>query len=207
VVETLARVVEQDKIEHVILAGDEQIIPILREQLPKQLAEKVIDVLSLDIAAPEHEILNTSMETLREFDAQTDAQKVERLINEYRAGGLGVVGAQDTLEALSMGQVDELFLAASMREIEGDKDDVAILSDNEVVDPVVSAADPAANNVEADSVIVAHELVTRAQQTSARVTFIEDATLLAEFGGVGAILRFRIDRQPDPNTAPQPANG
>ncbi|HEV2706368.1 MAG TPA: Vms1/Ankzf1 family peptidyl-tRNA hydrolase [Pyrinomonadaceae bacterium] len=207
VVETLARVVAQDKIEHVILAGDEQIIPILREQLPKQLGEKIVDVLSLDINAPEHEVLAASMESMTEHDEQTDAEKVERLINEYRAGGLACVGAQDTLEALSMGQVDELFLSASMRQIEGDRDDVAILSDNEVVDPLVSAADPAANNIESDSVIVADELVTRAQQTSARVTFVEDASLLEEFGGVGAILRFRIDRTPDPNTAPQPANG
>ena len=203
VVDTLARVVNQDKIEHVILAGDEQIIPILREQLPKQLGEKVIDVLRLDITAPEHEILATSMETMREFDEQTDAEKVNRLLNEYRAGGLAVVGAEDTLEALSMGQVDELFLAASMRQIKGDKDDVAILSDTEVVDPVVSAADPAANNVDADAVIVANELVTRAHQTSARVTFIEDASLLEEFGGVGALLRFRIDQRADPNAAPQ----
>jgi peptide subunit release factor 1 (eRF1) len=34
--------------------------------------------------------------------------------------------------------------------------------------------------------------VTRAQQTSARIRFIEDASLLAEVGGVGALLRFRI---------------
>ena len=36
------------------------------------------------------------------------------------------------------------------------------------------------------------ELITRAQQTAARVRFIEDASLLADVGGVGALLRFRI---------------
>ena len=36
------------------------------------------------------------------------------------------------------------------------------------------------------------ELITRAQQTAARITFIEDASLLADVGGVGALLRFRI---------------
>jgi peptide subunit release factor 1 (eRF1) len=39
---------------------------------------------------------------------------------------------------------------------------------------------------------LADELVTRAQQTSARVRIIEDPALLKEFGGVGALLRFRI---------------
>ncbi|HVF26823.1 MAG TPA: hypothetical protein VM943_01200 [Pyrinomonadaceae bacterium] len=36
------------------------------------------------------------------------------------------------------------------------------------------------------------ELITKAQQTSTRVTFIEDPTLLAEVGGAGALLRYRI---------------
>jgi peptide subunit release factor 1 (eRF1) len=36
------------------------------------------------------------------------------------------------------------------------------------------------------------ELVTRAQQTGARVRIIEDPELLREHGGVGATLRFKI---------------
>jgi peptide subunit release factor 1 (eRF1) len=34
-------------------------------------------------------------------------------------------------------------------------------------------------------------LVTRARQTGARVTFIEDPALLSGVGGVGALLRYR----------------
>jgi peptide subunit release factor 1 (eRF1) len=39
---------------------------------------------------------------------------------------------------------------------------------------------------------LADELITKAQQTSARIRFIEDQDLLADVGGVGALLRFRI---------------
>jgi peptide subunit release factor 1 (eRF1) len=42
---------------------------------------------------------------------------------------------------------------------------------------------------------VADELVTQAQQTSAHVTFIEDPALLADVGGVAAVLRYRIERR------------
>lgn len=193
VVDALSEIVEKDRVEHVILAGDEVIIPVLRPQLPKALEEKVVDVLSLDIRAPEKTIFETTLEAMREFDAQSDAERVGRLIDEYRSGGLGVVGATDTLEALAMGQVDELLLSASMREIKGEREDVEILSDAEVTEPEVSADDPAVVAIlDADSVIVAGDLVARAQQTSAKVTFIEDPALLAEFGGVGAILRYRI---------------
>src|ERR1044072_2744250 len=68
VIEVLERVVREDKAEHVILAGDDVIIPLLSEQMPPSLADKVIDVLSLDINAPEQEIFQSSMEALKEHD-------------------------------------------------------------------------------------------------------------------------------------------
>ncbi len=203
VAEALERTLREDNIEHVILAGDEVIIPLLKEQFPKAVAEKVVDALSLAIDAPEHEILEASAEAMREHDAETDAEKVEQLLNDYRAGGLAVVGSQDTLEALSMGQVEELIITARQQHVEGDREDVAILSDSEVVEPVVAGADGAVANIDADSLIVADDLVTRAQQTSARITFVEDPALLAEVGGVGAILRYRIE-PPTTDSAPQP---
>src|SRR5205814_332254 len=79
VVDQLERVVREDDVLHVVLAGDAVIIPKLREQFPKAVADKVVDVLSLDINAPEHEILEESLEAMRRYDAQTDAEKVERL--------------------------------------------------------------------------------------------------------------------------------
>src|SRR5205085_7507394 len=45
VVEVLERVVRDERAEHVILAGDDVIIPLLREQMPAPLGEKVIDVM------------------------------------------------------------------------------------------------------------------------------------------------------------------
>jgi peptide subunit release factor 1 (eRF1) len=36
------------------------------------------------------------------------------------------------------------------------------------------------------------ELILRARQTAARITFVEDASLLAEVGGVAALLRYKI---------------
>jgi peptide chain release factor subunit 1 len=206
VVDMLAAVVREDNIEHIILAGDAVIIPQVKEQMPKEVADRVVDVLNLDINAPEHEILAETMETMQELDAQTDAEKVEQMLNQYRAGGLAVVGSQDTLEALSMGMVEELIISARQQHVEGDKEDVEILSDNAVPDPVVGGHDGAVAQLEADSVIVADDLVTRAQQTGARVTFIEDPSLLEDVGGVGAILRYRLN-PPTTESAPQPQRG
>ncbi len=187
VVEVLGRVVREEGADHVVLAGDEVIIPLLREQLPPRLKEKVVDVLRLDIRTPEHEVLKATMESLREHNTQTDAEKVRRLLDEYRAGGLAVVGARDTLSALYQGQADELLLSASAREIrcEGEEFDGATAKLHGVPAQLFSGdAEP--------HLVAADLLVAHARQTGAHVTFVEDAALLAGVGGVGALLRYRL---------------
>lgn len=166
VLDMLARVVREERIEHIIFGGDEVVIPILRQQLPPFLEEKVVDVLRLDIDTPEHQVLTATLEAMRRRDAESDAAKVERMIGEYRAGGLATAGARDVLAALSVGQVDELFLAAS----------------------------PDLIRFEGEDAQTAHpdDLVAQARQTGAHVTFIEDPNLLAKVGGVGATLRYRL---------------
>ncbi len=157
VVETVARIVREERIEKVIVAADEAIQPLLREHYPKELSERIIDLAKIDVRAPEREVLETTIAALREKDAESDRERVEALLGAYRAGGLACVGAEHTLKAFEMGQVDELVITAAA------KDEAA-----------------------------ANELVGQAKKTSAAVRFIEDATLLAPAGGVGAFLRFKV---------------
>ena len=113
--------------------------------------------------APEHDVVRIAAEALKRHDAATDADIVAATMDDYRAGGLGVAGPAETLTALELGQVDELYLTTA---------------------PAFTAG---ASEVPAD------EFVSRARQTSAHVRFIEDARLLEPVGGVAAALRFRAD--------------
>jgi peptide chain release factor subunit 1 len=166
VVAILDRVVREETINQVVVACDEVARPTLWEQLPKHLAEKVVETINLDIRTPAHQVLAETMEALRGKDAETDAERVQSLLDAWRANGLGVVGPVDTLLALEMGQVEELLITASPDRLR--------------------AADGAPEEL-------ADDLVRKAQQTSARIRFIEDGALLDEVGGVGAILRFKIE--------------
>lgn len=159
VVEVLDRVVREDAITKIVVACDPVTMPTLMEQMPKHLQEKVVDVVHLDINTPEHEVLTETLEAMREKDAQTDAERVERLLDAWHSGGLGVVGPDDTMDALAKAQVEELLITA---------------------------------NLDAKQAQFADYLVTRAQQQSARIRFIENPELLANVGDVGAILRFKL---------------
>lgn len=189
VVDVLDRTVREEGIESIVLAGDEEtVIPILKEQMQKTLAEKVIDVISLGIDTPEHELLEESLKVFRRHDTLTDMEKVERLLNEFRADDLAVTGVPDTLAALSNGQVEELLIAATPEGLQYDQSEVA-----KVLDVYGREGEQAP---ELDQRTVADELVRRANQlSSARVTFIESAERLEQVGGVGALLRYRISAE------------
>jgi peptide subunit release factor 1 (eRF1) len=195
VVDALDRIVRREGITQIILAGDEVITPLLREQMPKHLAEKIVDHVRLDTAAPVDDVLKTTLEAMKRLNERTDRDRVEAAVGAYRAGGLGVVGPEDTLDALMKGQVEELLVSASVRELRSlsRSGRVAAANDAGLAGPAVDTAVAGeAANGDLRVVRLADELVTKAKQTGARITFIEDASLLSRFGGVAALLRFRI---------------
>jgi len=119
VVERLEGIVKADAVEHIVLAGDEVAVPLIRQQLPDHLAKKVVNVVRLDIRSPEHEVLATTLEALRHKDEETDEGAVRAVVDEFRASGLGTVGFQRVREALTAGQVHVLMLTASPARIKG----------------------------------------------------------------------------------------
>lgn len=186
VVEALDRVVREEAIENVIIAGDETIIPILRREMSAELAKKAEDTLRLDINTTEQEIMERTLTTFRARDAEIDRERVAELKDAVRGTGLGVAGAADTLVALSNGQVDELFLTAGMDKIEHEPDESAA---------VFRAYAPGDDKKQLDTErrrIVVDELIRRAKETGARVNFVADSSLLAGMGGIGATLRYSI---------------
>jgi peptide chain release factor subunit 1 len=166
VVEALERIVREERIDHIALAGNEAAMALLRGQLTKPLTALVTELPHVGVGASESEILRETLELMPQQDARDDAERAARMYDAYRAGGLGMIGLAGTRAALENGQVHELLLAAAPDQLEG-----------------------------AAGAAVADELVAAARQTDARVTFIEDPTLLAEAGGVGAILRYRLQRR------------
>ena len=159
VVELLDKVVAQERLNQIVIACDEGAKPFLMAELPKHLADKVIDIVNVDVKSiAEHDLLKESIDALRREDAKTDAEQVQRMLDAWRAGGLAVAGIEATIRALDMRQVEELIIAGRPDRVAGPTD----------------------------------ELITKAQQNSARIRFVEDDSLLADVGGVGALLRFKI---------------
>jgi peptide chain release factor subunit 1 len=195
VVDTLDRIVREEEIGQILLSCDDSTLPLLREHMPKHLADKVVDHMRLEAHASAADILQTSLAVMKRLNSRTDRDKVNAVINAYRAGGLGVVGPEETLAALVKGQVDELLISASMQRMQGLPVSAVAGSANDAVlaEPAIEPASSGEAGEAAPEVVrLADELITRTKQTSARITFIEDPELLSDYGGVAALLRFRI---------------
>ncbi|MPY88671.1 MAG: hypothetical protein GEU99_12185 [Luteitalea sp.] len=176
VIERLDLVARTDKIDKIVLAGEERILPVVRNHLSPALSALVVDKLRIDVEAPEHEVLERTLESIRAQQLQSDRQIVAHAVDSHRAGGLAVVGLKPTRRALERGQVHVLLLSAQPQ-------------------APSDGTSPAQGETAASgdiSVEVADELLRRARQTDAHVRLVEGPELLRGVGGVAALLRFRM---------------
>src|SRR5687767_3821303 len=187
VVDTLDKIVRDEDIQHVVVAGADVAMPILREQLPKELADKIVEIDPHEDGEDGSFVART-VAALREKDAETDVEKVQELMDAWRSGGLGVAGPEATLTAFQLGQVDELIITGSPETLKS----VQTLPEDAAPGGVQASTSNPTGTTDEARLKLSDELVTRAQQTAARIRFIEDPSLLADVGGVGALLRFRI---------------
>ena len=176
VVEHVARIVREEAIDRIVLSGDEVVLPLLRDQMPKDVAGRIVDLVRLEAHAPEHDVLHSTIAALKEKDAATDRERVDALLDAYRASGLASVGVEDTLKAFEIGRVDELLLT-------GAADAIDVGAGKRVQD----TSTPQTRSAEERA---ADMLIAQARKTGAKVRFIEDVSLLQAVGGVGAFLRF-----------------
>jgi peptide chain release factor subunit 1 len=180
----LDRIVRDEDIGHIVLAGDEVAVPTFRQELPRHLEEKLVDVLRLDITTPEQEVLQATLSAMTRVDALEDADKARRAIEGYRAGGLGVAGLGPTFAALIRGQVADLLISEEFET----RHTEPVPRNSPLVPPELALELPE----EQETVDLADELVTRAKSTGATVSFIENPTWLAEVDGVAGLLRFTL---------------
>src|SRR6185436_12253560 len=128
---------------------------------------KIVDVVKLQRNAQDASFLESTFDAIRMKDAETDAEKVQELMDEWHSGGLGVAGPEATLSAFQLGQVDELIITGSpdtLKPVQKLPEDAAPGD----VQVVTSSPGDAGEAEDDGRMKLSDELITRAQQTSAR---------------------------------------
>ena len=109
----LNRLVRDEQVEYIVLAGDEVNVPLVKRELSNELAAKLIDVIKLEAHSSEHDIQVAAAEAVRRHDAEMDRVVVEAALGDGHAAGMATVGLVDTIRALDNGQVRELCLTVA----------------------------------------------------------------------------------------------
>ena len=108
--EAIERLVMREKPEHLILGGDERVIPILEAELSPAVRALFDHVERIDITASPDEVREEVRPVLAALEEAQGMSVADRAIAGRRAGDLGVAGINDTMAALEAGQVDELVI-------------------------------------------------------------------------------------------------
>jgi hypothetical protein len=113
------RLVQREKPQHVLLAGDERAISVLEPELPERVRPLVEHVSRIDMRASAAEVRAEIAPILSALEEADGRDAADRALAGRAAGDLGVAGIDATMAALEAGQVDELVID-EMAEIDED---------------------------------------------------------------------------------------
>ena len=182
----LEKLVRSERIESIVLAGDETvIIPILIGELSKELEDKVIGTMSLSVNAPEHEVLEAAEKIVHRHETLEDMKLIEALKEQDYENGLGVTSIGKVLPALLKGQVQELYISSNFDSI-----DYNIGQVNKIFKDYAPGIDEDLPSAKRTGLVI-DEVLRLAARTADDIRFINDDNLLQEAGGVGALLRYQ----------------
>jgi peptide subunit release factor 1 (eRF1) len=116
VAEVLVKLSDENPEAHLFLGGAEVTVAHFRTHLPARIQKRVADVLSLDLGADDRVVLRVLLEGLEMVERSKERALLRETIEAALAGGLGVLGLAETLEAVNRGAVRVLVLDRSFAE-------------------------------------------------------------------------------------------
>ncbi len=183
----LGRIIKRYGVQHVILAGNDSIKGSVREALPTQIQDMVVDFINLDIRSNMQSIMETIEPMMREVERMQEADDVDDLETEVNSkGGLGCVGIGDVALALTKGQVRMLLMQQDFAAMGGECPNCGTLRLG--LRPTCPF-----DGTEMQQIDLREAFVARARQQNAVIQIVEQSPFLVEHEGVGALLYYRDD--------------
>jgi peptide chain release factor subunit 1 len=189
---TLERVMAGGGHTHLVLAGNQQLAALVRRELPKPLADKLVDIVPGVGGQNVSEIVAT---TLAAFVAQEERESqamVAKLQHAIHTHGLAVAGTTATLQALRRGQADVLVMAQAYNPLRGWK---CAACGALGADRVPPPACPTCGEKQALALDLKEEMARLAAQHGCVIETVKDSDTLLRLGGVGCLLRYRTAAQ------------
>ncbi len=177
---------------HLILAGNARMTALVRDQLPKHLRTKVVDVVPVASKASHADIVEATIASFIEEEENESRLAVDELVQAVHTGGLAVSGTQPVFRALERAQTDTLILAKAY---EPDKGWQCTVCDAMNVSREKAENCPKCGASELWRFDVKEKMVRLAEREGCTVEVVEHSDKLRLLGGVGCLLRYRLPEE------------
>jgi peptide subunit release factor 1 (eRF1) len=186
----LQQVVDEHDARHVVILTNDSIRGQVRQGLPAQLHERVIDMAAYQHTDDPAQLFGRLEPLMHEAERQQEAELIGRLEEQLATkGGLAFGGEASVTQALLKGQVDTLILDASYAGGEGGEcPTCGMLRAGQRQNCPYDGS-------ELQPVDLREGLVRHTLRQGGQVEIVTAAATVQQHGGVAAILRFRDDVQ------------
>lgn len=183
----LWRIAKRYDVKHVVLAGNDSIKGAVRDSLPQQIKDIVVDFIHIDLTANLQSILETIEPMMRDVERQQEAADVDTLEAQVNTkGGLAVIGIENTALVLSKGQVRQLIIHQGFQALGSRNPNSGFMY------PGMVQKDPF-DGSELEKVDLREAFIAAATQSGSTIQIVEANEYLEQNEGVGAILWYRDD--------------
>ncbi|MGQ9706091.1 MAG: hypothetical protein ACUVWP_03680 [bacterium] len=175
----------EKRYKFLLLFGNVVFITLLDRYLHPEVRKMLIDKTKVDPDSPESEILKLTKQLYTSFLKERELDLQKRIINEVLSDGLAVVGIEPTIEALTLGQVGMLVLSKELNEMSYRCVGCSFLT---------VSGEPKRCPICSSKIVkedLKESLVYLAGKMDADINIIEPIGEIRDYGGVGAILRYK----------------
>ena len=180
--------VREQRAEHVLIGGDQVILPELGRQLSSTLRSRLLAEPHWDIRIAEHELAEDARRLVAAAERRHGRRRTVEILDTARGNGPATAGVAQTLLALGQGKVTELLVEES--EGTGAWIDVCASCSRPASDPSITAC-PECGNEDLREELLYGMLVREAIAHGGEVRVVEPNADLTRAGGVAAALRYR----------------
>lgn len=180
----LSELSREEPFERIVLVGSGETTLAIGNELSPALADRVIARDAIDLQEGEEALVAEAFEHYWEAERAAERQLWQRIRDEYKSGGLAVVGATDVLQAVQNGRAEAIVVERDA-EIAGVR--CGACENTVHGTPRTCQICGASDVIEIDLV---NELARQAERTGAEVDFADPIPGLTKVGRVAALLRY-----------------
>ncbi len=192
-IKTLERLISAGGHSHLILAGHPANVALIRKELPRNLSDKLIDIIPASSKTSLSNVVESSIASFIEAEEAESRTIAQNLFWQIQTGGLAVAGTGPSYLALQRGQADTLVLVQSFNPGQSWKCATCELMNPEHDRP---ATCPACGTTELKDLDVKEDMVRLAEQTGCGVEVVNVSEELKQLGGAGCLLRYEMWNNP-----------